>query len=279
MQIKIAVLIACHNRSESTITCLKHLSNSILNESISFDVVLFDDGSSDGTAESVLREFPGVTILRGDGSFYWNRSMHAAYAYAMNMKYDAYVWLNDDSTLFPTALQNAIGSWLSVRAKTGKDPIIVGSMQDPDSGELTYGGVTSSGSIRKFKYSLVQPSDVPVQCDTMNGNFVLIPKAVADVVGNMDPVFAHAMGDTDYGLRARKAGFELYVAPGYSGKCARNSSYGTFNDKSLPLKTRWKKIQEPKGLPVKSWWYFTRRHGGFLAPLYWVWPYIKLIIK
>jgi hypothetical protein len=32
-----------------------------------------------------------------------------------------------------------------------------------------------------------------------------------------------------------------------------------------------------KGLPVRSWWRFTRKHGGVLWPLYFTWPYAKLI--
>jgi hypothetical protein len=33
-----------------------------------------------------------------------------------------------------------------------------------------------------------------------------------------------------------------------------------------------------KGLPVRSWLRFTRKHGGVLWPMYFVWPYAKLLL-
>ena len=41
--------------------------------------------------------------------------------------------------------------------------------------------------------------------------------------GNIDPVFEHAMGDTDYALRAGAAGVPVYVASGYVGLCSTGS--------------------------------------------------------
>ena len=54
---------------------------------------------------------------------------------------------------------------------------------------------------------------------------------------------------------------------------------GTFTDKSLPLKTRWKRMLDRKGLPWKSWLIFTRRHMGVMWPLYFAWPYAKLVVE
>lgn len=40
----------------------------------------------------------------------------------------------------------------------------------------------------------------------MNGNCVFIPSEIVNAIGNLDPIFSHAMGDIDYGLRAQKKG-------------------------------------------------------------------------
>jgi GT2 family glycosyltransferase len=126
---------------------------------------------------------------------------------------------------------------------------------------------------------LVEPKDEPVPCHTLNGNCVLVPREVATVVGNLDSAFIHAMGDIDYGLRARAAGYELWVMPGYAGTCAGNPSVGTYRDAKLALSERWKKMQSPKGLPFSQWKLMTQRHAGAFWFLYWLMPYARILLS
>lgn len=274
---RLSVLIASHNRREKTIKCLEALNANSAVPGVSVQVILVDDGSTDGTDVAVGTRFPEVEIIRGDGSLHWNRGMHLAFSRALQIGFDAYLWLNDDTILYPTTLDALLNAWHKTKRQTGADAIIVGSTQDPETAKLTYGGVVQQSKLKRFRYALVEPSDQPVECHTMNGNCVLVPHSVAERIGNLEPRFAHAMGDTDYGLRARQAGLNLWVAPAYVGTCGRNSSNGTFSDRSLPLRQRWKKMMQPKGLPPASWRLFTRRHGGAFWPLYFVWPYLRVL--
>jgi len=155
---------------------------------------------------------------------------------------------------------------------------VVGSTQDERDGQLTYGGVIRPRKWKPTTFSLRAPRDVPVECDTMNGNCVLVPREIAETVGNMEAKFAHAMGDLDYGLRARYAGFSVWIMAGFAGTCANNPATGSFNDASLPVSARLRKMMQPKGLPFSSWRVFTQRHAGFFWPIYWLWPYGKVII-
>jgi len=113
--------------------------------------------------------------------------------------------------------------------------------------------------LKRFRYTLIQPGGQPIGCHTMNGNCVL------------EPQIAHAMGDTDYGLRAGRTGIKVFIAPNYVGQCQRSQVTGSFNERTLYAKQRWEKIMQPKGLSPASWWMFTWRHDGMLAPIYWVW--------
>lgn len=275
---RIAVLISCHNRKAKTLKCLEALFQNAIPQGSSLGVILVDDGSTDDTSREVQQRFPHVEVLHGDGSLFWNKAMHLAFAHAMEIGFDAYLWLNDDTLLYQDALQRLLGTLRQLDADTRKSAIVVGSTQDPNTGEITYGGVVKRGPLHPFSYSLMRPNELPVPCDTMNGNCVLVPDQVARRLGNLEPRFAHAMGDTDYGLRATAAGIGVWVAPGYVGQCARNPASGGFTDRSLPRLQRWKKMMQPKGLPPASWWVFTRRHGGPLWPLYWIWPYIKVML-
>lgn len=276
---RVAVLMTCHNRREKTVAALRALGDCEVPGDLRLDVFLVDDGSTDGTKEEVKAHFSEVRVIQGNGSLYWNRGMHLAFATALADAYDGYIWLNDDTVLYRDAIKKVWAVASSLAGEKGREFILVGSTRDPVSHDLTYGGVVGDGSVLPFRYGLVVPAEAGlVSCDTMNGNFVYVPASAAERVGNLDPVFEHAMGDTDYGLRAGRLGVRLYVVPGYVGECGKNALAGGFRDRSLPISVRWRRIQQPKGLPFRSWLHFTRRHGGVLWPLYFVWPYLKVVM-
>lgn len=272
----VAALMTCHNRKDKTIKCL----DSLFGESapgLQLTVYLVDDGSSDGTFESVAQKFPQIRLMRGNGGLFWNRGMHRAFAEALVDGHDYYVWLNDDVELFQNALLRLIQCYKQLKQEAGES-IVVGSMcARDDLDKVTYGGMRRESSFKPTKLIMARPDPhKPVEVETMNGNFVLIPSAVASVIGNLDPLYEHAMGDTDYGFRARQQGFRVFVAPGYMGICDRNAKEETFEDASLTLRERWRKIIDRRGLPPRSWLHYTRRHAGPLWPIYFLWPYVRV---
>jgi len=275
----VAVLITSHNRREKTLACLAALFANLLPEGVSFHVIMVDDGSTDGTSEAVFTTYPSTEVIRGDGGLYWNQGMHMAFARAMTQGFDYYLWLNDDTLLHPDALRRLLSLSDQLHKQYGVPVIVVGSTEDPTTGCITYGGQKAVSRLRRFAYRKVWHATEPIECETMNGNIVLIPKTIACAVGNLDPQYEHAMGDIDYALRARQFGYRLFVAPGFLGYCTNNPLAGSYQDRQLPLRIRWKKILNQKGLPVRSWLHFTRRHGGLLWPLYFLWPYSKLLIS
>lgn len=274
----IVALMTCHNRRAKTVASLGRFMSCVLPEGYARNVVLADDGSTDGTAEAVRAAFPGVVIEKGDGSLFWNRGMLRAWERALELKPDYVLWLNDDTLLYPDALSHLLDTDAWIREKSGQPGIAVGSTEN-SRGELSYGGAVSGAGMSRFKLRKVVPAAMPQPADTMNGNCVLVPKAVFARIGLLNGAFRHGMGDNDYGFRARKAGIPIWVMPGFAGRCD-NDNYvsGSFNDRTLPLAQRWKKIMSPKGLPPASWWVFCRSHAGFFWPLFWLWPYAKVVL-
>jgi len=94
-----------------------------------------------------------------------------------------------------------------------------------------------------------------------------------------DGSFAHAAADFDYGLRARKGGFPIVVAPIAVGTCTRGGPDGTWHDRSLPVGRRWRLVFSRKGLPPRSHARYLRRHGGRAWPLWWISPYVKFALS
>lgn len=276
--LKIYAIITSHNRKDSTLECFRRLESAAKTANVNLNAILVDDGSTDGTAEVVEANFAWVKVVRGDGNLFWNRGMHLGYAEALKQDADAYLWVNDDTHIVDNAMLHVIDTWQKLEQETGKPVVVSGATADETTGKITYGGDVAKSQFKRFTYQKVWDKNLPTQCDVAQGNFLLIPKKIAQAVGNLDPVFEHAMGDTDYTLRVRQAGFSVYVASGVIGYCTKNPVKGTFNDKSLSFSQRWQAIISRKGLPTKSWLQFTRRHGGLLWPMYFVWPYFRVLV-
>lgn len=275
----VAVLMTCFNRRSETVKCLDALFQNHIPTGLKLTVFLVDDGSSDGTSEEVATKFPEVQLIQGTGKLYWGGGMRLAFSVALVEDFDFYVWLNDDTFLFRDSIERVFSVYEQVSSKTTGDSIIVGTTCDQITSEPTYGGQIRPNPRRRLGFKLVTPSTVLLRCETINGNFVLIPRAVVEKVGILDQAFVHSMGDIDYGLRVVNAGCASWVMPGFVGTCSTNSFIGTFNDRKLPLRIRLTKMFEPKGLPILSWKVLTRRHTGILWIAYWLWPYGRVIAQ
>ena len=266
----IAILLTCHNRRETTLACLTSLYEQELTEDVSFDVYLVDDGSTDGTAQTVRQHFPHVKILFGTGNLFWCGGMRLAWEEAAKGIYDFYLWLNDDTQLISNAIDDLVKTAALIKAKEFIDSIIVGSCIDPKTREYSYGGRFLN------KSELITPSEFPQECEMINGNIVLVPSNIFKCIGNLSPEFAHTSGDNDYGLRARKKGFKLWIAPGYQGLCSKNENMELWANKNIPLRKRLKLLHSPKGQPFYETYIFAKRHKGFLWPLDLVKLYLRV---
>ena len=271
---KLAVLLTCHNRRDTTLSCLKALYK----QDALFDVFLVDDGSSDGTADAVKSYYPDVNITKGNGNLFWVGGMRLAFAEALKYNYDYYLWLNDDTLLKSDALPRLLDTHKLLIQRGRPNSIVVGSVEDPVTGAHTYGGRVRTNSWFSNTFKPLIPDCEPRECDTMQGNAVLIPSIVADKVGNLDSAFIHTMGDLDYGLRARKLGCSVWVSPGYIGVCSRNSMCGSWADTNLPLTERLQKVFQTKAFPLSAWTVFVKRHSGRFWFVFWIFPYLRALI-
>jgi GT2 family glycosyltransferase len=278
--LRLAILMTCHNRQAKTLACLNALSKQKLSTNIDIKIYLVDDGSTDGTGEALISNYSEVKVISGNGNLFWNGGMRLAFAEAMKADYDYYLWLNDDTVLHPYALDILLRTSQHLLQQNCIHTVVVGSTQDEKTGVLSYGGVVKSSWWHPLKFQLVEPSEEPKPCLTLNGNCVLISREVVKLVGNLDSAFSHSTGDFDYGLRIKKLGGSVWIAPGYIGICEYNPlRQQAWDEPNLTLRQRWEKINQPRGLPMKEWRIFAHRHAGFLWVFYWLLPYFRLLLQ
>lgn len=277
---RLAALLTCHNRRDQTLACLRALHASIRPSGCELAVYLVDDGSADGTGAAVRAEFPLVALIEGDGSLFWNGGMRLAFGAAMQHGHDAYLWLNDDTMLYPDALQRLFAcSDEQARAHGGRRDIVVGATCDAASGRLTYGGLVSRSRWSPYYYVHLPVGDRTQSCKTFNGNCVLIPREVVRATGNIDDAFVHAIGDWDYGFRARRAGFAIWMANGFVGTCSQNPPTMTPPEEAANIRGQFRKICGPKRVPPHAWRTYVRRHCGLFWPIHFVRPYASTVLR
>jgi GT2 family glycosyltransferase len=277
MNLSLAIILTCFNRKEKTLKCLSGIERQEGINNIDLQVFLVDDGSTDGTGNAVRQNFPNVRVIEGDGELYWNGGMRLAFGEALKRGYDYYLWLNDDTALFPNAI-NILFKTAQHKIKDNSGVgIFVGSIWDKKRECHSYGGHVQIRKKNPFDLRRVIPADVPLPCDTFNGNCVLITSQAAITLGNLSSEFTHGIADTDYGLRARKAGIPCWVAPGYLGICSINYESNDWANPELPMAKRWKLLHSPKGIPPREWIILTKRHAGYRWPIFVVKLYLRCL--
>jgi len=256
---RIAVLLTCHNRKEQTLSCLNSLYIAVEQaKEYFFDIFLIDDGSTDNTGDAVKFQYPNVRVIEGNGNLYWNRGMHLAWEVAStHYDYDFYIWLNDDTYVFPKAIKEL----LNASHTTDNTSIIVAPACSKVSGELTYSGFSATGN-------KIKPINALIEARTFNGNFILVPKAVFKVLGNLDPLFHHSIGDFDYGFRAFECGIKSYVAPNFLAYCEGHNSDPVWCRIEVPFKKRILSLYSPLGNSHPYYYFrYELRHYGILIAL------------
>ncbi|MCW6506562.1 glycosyltransferase family 2 protein [Lichenifustis flavocetrariae] len=273
----LAILLTCFNRRAKTLACLASIEAQ--DAQVSCRIVLFDDGSTDGTATSVRRHYPEVEILEGKGDAFWSGGMRAAFTAAMRHGADFYLWLNDDVRLAPDALRTLLTTHADLVRQGRPLCLIGGGVADPRDGGTSYAGIIRPWPDQPLRFDRKAPdAAAPVPCDTLVGNVVLVPRLTAETIGGIGRVFRHTLGDLDYGLRVAAAGGWVGLAPGHVGWCERNGRSGHWFNQDLGLVARWRLLPHPLGFPLRPWFHFARRHGGSLWFVFAVLPFWRLVV-
>jgi GT2 family glycosyltransferase len=242
------------------------------------DVVLVDDGSTDGTTAAVREQYPSVILIEGDGTLYWNGGMRLALQRARELNPDYYLLLNDDTELYDDAIARLISEHRELRHLQECPIVVVGSTRDPDTKEITYGGWRVEKWWNPLHTEIVNPSDRPKQCDTFNANCALVGKEVVATVGNLDSAFTHGFGDFDYGFRLTACGGEVWLGSGFHGECIRDHGEHPWFDPERSWKERIDALREVKAEPLKERMIYASRHGGPLWIVPWLAPYLRVTV-
>jgi GT2 family glycosyltransferase len=214
------VVVPTHDTRELTLKCLDSLGAA---GSDSVEIILVDDGSTDGTADAVRRRFPAVTILRSESGTGFtaaaNRGLSAA-------RGDLLLLLNSDTEVRAGALgplraafdgQPRLGAGGAVLLNpdgtpqwcAGRAPTLLWLF-------LLTSGIPSMMR-RLVPASLLRAPGAtrggPV--DWVTGAALALRREAWEAVGPLDTAYRFYVQDLDYCLRLREVGWGVEVITGF----------------------------------------------------------------
>lgn len=203
----VSIVIVTWNGRQHLDACLAAVAQQ---EDVSFETILVDNGSTDGTADYVRERFPWVhlVVLPENRGFAGGNN---AGAQAARGRYLAF--LNNDTAARPTWLRAMVGG-LDERAGFALVTARIVYMHDPATIDSAGDGVLRWGGAFKHHHGApAHVADVSREVFGVCGAACLMPKALFDELGGFDEDFFASHEDGDLSYRARLRGYRCrYVA-------------------------------------------------------------------
>jgi GT2 family glycosyltransferase len=260
-KLRIAVVILSFNQCEQTLRCLQALLEKLPAEG-PFDVLLWDNGSKDGTAEAVTRTFPTVSVHAHPENLGVAGGRNSAGRQAIE-EFDPELLMFLDNDI--VVLDGFVGSM--AQAFMAPDAARIGQTQAKlmlaDQPEvLHYGG----GSRLQFWRGITQPVgfgevdrgqyDTPTRCVACGGAMMVRTRIFLEL-GGFDLCFSpYGPEDLDFSLRLQEAGWEAWYIPGAVGLHDYNHTFGAAGYTEDYARHR-----------ARHWMMLMRRHA---SPLDWL---------
>jgi GT2 family glycosyltransferase len=182
---------------------------------------VIDDGSTDGTSEMIMREFPRVHLLKGDGNLWWAGAMNEGINYVLkNFRYNEYDYvltLNNDLEV-PADYLTTLDHHADLNKKAIMGSVSV-DITDPSHMEFCgirwneyTGKYFLKAKIYNHSYKDLKEKVKFIDSAMLPGRGTLIPIKVFSEIGLYDSQnFPQYAADEDFSLRARKKGWSLVI--------------------------------------------------------------------
>jgi GT2 family glycosyltransferase len=220
--VRLSIIISSYNAREVLANCLESIYQNPLHQS--YEIIVVDDASTDGTSDMVRSRFPRVRLLCNEVNRHYTASNNRAIDEARGQ----YICLlNNDTIVLPEAFDRmlaflrenpdagAVGSRL-----LNEDGSTQWSIKPlPDLGAALFGGRSillrifpNNPFSRRRILHLDRDMTKPSTAGYISGAAKMMPRKVIDEVGHLDRrMFYHV--DADYCMRILDAGYKCYYLP------------------------------------------------------------------
>jgi GT2 family glycosyltransferase len=252
--VDMSIVLVCWNNKAYLDPCLKSLYEGGLKSS--FDVIVVDNGSTDGSQQMLAEKYPDVMLIQNER----NVGLGKASNQGIEATNGRYVLLLNNDTLVNGPALDVLVEYLDAHPEAGAT---AGKLLNPDNsfqsgfapfstlleeflivthiGEMLWPGYPSHGDSNEIK-----------ETGWMSSACLLVRRAALDQIGLLDENYFIYGDEADLQYRLNKAGWKVVFLP--------NSSIIHFGGRSMD---RWKR----RKMVYRGKMMFYRKNYGFLSTL------------
>jgi hypothetical protein len=276
---ELTVIMVSFNTRELTLIALETLMANA--GAVVMDVVLWDNASSDGSADAVAASFPDIKLVRSAENLGFAAANNAA---AAESRTPWLLLLNPDTETHPKAIENLLGF-----AKAHPEAGIVGGRTVFPDGSLNIASCwnrmtvwslfcRAAGLSRVFPRShFFNPEAIGGwqrnsvrQVDIVVGCLLMIHKDVWDRLGGFKEKYFMFGEEADLCLRAAKLGYRPMITPdaqivhhvGASYTASEERLVKVLKGRVTLIRDHWGAVRRPAGIALLIVWAAVRQFGG-----------------
>lgn len=209
---RVGVVVLSWNGIQDTLACLGALAGSNWSD---IDVIVVDNGSTDGSAAAVRRVNRDATVIENGRNLGFAGGNNVGIDCALERGADAVLVLNNDTLVDPDAISYLVAALQDDPVAAACSPVLTyraaperiwfaGAPYDPDRGR--------SGRASVYERGAAMPSE-PFEIDRVVGAAMLVRRCAIELVGTFAEELYFLYEDVDWSLRMRAAGWHLLLAP------------------------------------------------------------------
>ena len=210
--VNLTIVIPTHERRDDLINLIDNIY--ALEKNISIDIIVVVDESHTDTIKYLHSNYPAVHTIKGDGEWWYTKSINEGLKYALNLRGKFILTLNDDVLLAKDFFNKLETVHLN-------DNIVMGSFAMTDdhppkvvtSGRLIKNGCLGNSENIIPVFSRINLNEITgsYKSHLLPGRGMVIPKKIIKEIGLFDERFKQYHSDGDFTLRAIENGFEVNI--------------------------------------------------------------------
>lgn len=217
----LSIIVVTWNGKKYTLECLQSLTSQP--SKLSVEIIVIDNGSTDGTPEAIRTEFPDVTLIENHANLGFARANNIGMASSRGK----YVCMVNSDVVIPAGCLEKMVEYAESHPKIG---VLGPKMLSPDGGvgasvmrlpsvwntlccafgmHTIFPGSELLGGFLMDAY----PYDSIEEVEVLTGWFWLVPRTALHIVGGLDERFFMYGEDIDWCHRFRDAGWQVVFYP------------------------------------------------------------------
>lgn len=205
---RVAVIIVVWNNYSDTRECLISLGNINYQK---YEIVVVDNGSTDGSGAKIKENFPNVIVIRNEENLGYTGGCNTGIEFACReIDVDYCLILNNDTVIADDNFINTLVTSAETQEAIGIVAPIVYDFYSPHI--IQSAGVHVNLFMGRARL-ITRLGELPIRVDAVHGCAFLVKRKVINVIGGLDDRFYLYWEETDYCLRVQKAGYRLLIIP------------------------------------------------------------------